>query len=529
VEIGPALAEARTKAGLTVADVSERTRIRRAIISDIERDDYSACGGDFYARGHIRAIAKVVGTDPVQLIDEYDENVAARSRQEPQTPPDPRTWWQAAVRHDPHGWRNAVGLPAQETQAEPQSNTPLATRPQPQSDGQPETLPQSAVPPVTRPQPLSDAPPVTLPQSAVPPVTQPLSDAPPVVRPQLKSAAPLGTDPDTRPRAEASADPAPTERASRSSAAEDLLAAAEKMRQAGAQAVRRSAGRIWQLRPERSHGDATRQVSAEAVRRSAGRIWQLRPEQFRGGAVRQVGADLVQGLLRMRTAGRRLSWITGAIVILLAGLIAAIYALVSGPGPSTSHATMTQKHATTGIRPVRTVHTARSGSARPSARPSAQPPAQPSQRAVPVTPVSATAFGPGGRGQGDNPQLAALAIGARSGSGWQTNWYTTAKFGGLQAGTGLLLDLGKPVTVSSVRIVLGPAPGGALELRAGNAPVLSDLRPVSRTAGTGGTLTLDPGQPVRARYLLIWFTRLPPDSSGTYQATIYHVTLTGTG
>ncbi len=518
MEIGPALAEARTKAGLTVADVSERTRIRRAIISDIERDDYSACGGDFYARGHIRAIAKVVGTDPVQLIDEYD---AARSSQEPQTPPDPKTWWQAAVRHDPHGWRNAVGLPAQETQAD----TPLATQPQPQSDGQPETLPQSAVPPVTRPQ--SAVPPVTRPQplSDMPPGTQPLSDAPPVARPQPKSAAPLGTDPDTRPRAVASADPAPTEGAPRSSAAEDLLAAAEKMRQAGAQAVRRAAGRIRQLQPERSPGDATRELGAEADRRSAARIWQLRPGQFRGDALRQVGADLVQGLLRMRTAGRRLSWIIGAVVILLAVLIAAIYALVSSPGPSASHATVTQKHATTGIRPVRTVHTARSGSARPSAQPSAQP----SQRAVPLTPVSATAFGPGGRGQGDNPQLAALAIGARSGSGWQTNWYTTAKFGGLQAGTGLLLDLGKPVTVSSVRIVLGPASGGALELRAGNAPVLSDLRPVSRTADAGGTLTLDPSQPVRARYLLIWFTRLPPDSSGTYQATIYHVSLTGTG
>src|ERR1700722_19792941 len=63
---------------MTVADVSERTRIRRAIISDIERDDYTSCGGDFYARGHIRAIAKVVGTNPVPLIEEYDESVVAR-------------------------------------------------------------------------------------------------------------------------------------------------------------------------------------------------------------------------------------------------------------------------------------------------------------------------------------------------------------------------------------------------------------------------------------------------------------------
>jgi Helix-turn-helix domain/Domain of unknown function (DUF4115) len=72
VSVGADLEEARRRAGLTVAQVSERTRIRTAIISDIEHDDYCACGGDFYARGHIRAIAKAVGTDPGPLIGEYD-------------------------------------------------------------------------------------------------------------------------------------------------------------------------------------------------------------------------------------------------------------------------------------------------------------------------------------------------------------------------------------------------------------------------------------------------------------------------
>jgi hypothetical protein len=72
VNIGGALAEARSEAGLTITEVSKRTRIRETIIRDIERDDYSACGGDFYARGHIRAIARVVGADPVPLIEQYD-------------------------------------------------------------------------------------------------------------------------------------------------------------------------------------------------------------------------------------------------------------------------------------------------------------------------------------------------------------------------------------------------------------------------------------------------------------------------
>jgi transcriptional regulator with XRE-family HTH domain len=72
VGIGEALAEARHQAGLTVAEVSQRTRIREALIGDIENNDYSACGGGFYARGHIRAIAKATGAAPEPLIREFD-------------------------------------------------------------------------------------------------------------------------------------------------------------------------------------------------------------------------------------------------------------------------------------------------------------------------------------------------------------------------------------------------------------------------------------------------------------------------
>jgi cytoskeletal protein RodZ len=73
VGIGDTLAEARRQAGLTLAQVSQQTRIRESIIAAIEQGDFSPCGGDFYARGHIRSIAEVVGTDPVPLVREYDE------------------------------------------------------------------------------------------------------------------------------------------------------------------------------------------------------------------------------------------------------------------------------------------------------------------------------------------------------------------------------------------------------------------------------------------------------------------------
>jgi cytoskeletal protein RodZ len=73
VSIGEALAEGRREAGLTITQVSQRTRIRESIVRAIEQGDFSACGGDFYTRGHLRSIAAAVGVDPGPLIREYDE------------------------------------------------------------------------------------------------------------------------------------------------------------------------------------------------------------------------------------------------------------------------------------------------------------------------------------------------------------------------------------------------------------------------------------------------------------------------
>ena len=72
MSIGEDLAQARRRAGLSVTQVSQQTCIRETIIRGIEQDDYRACGGDFYARGHIRAIAWAVGADPGPLVAAYD-------------------------------------------------------------------------------------------------------------------------------------------------------------------------------------------------------------------------------------------------------------------------------------------------------------------------------------------------------------------------------------------------------------------------------------------------------------------------
>lgn len=77
MSIGDALAAGRRQAGMTVTQVSQRTCIRETIIRSIERGDFSTCGGDFYARGHIRSVGRAVGLDPEPLIEEYDATMGA--------------------------------------------------------------------------------------------------------------------------------------------------------------------------------------------------------------------------------------------------------------------------------------------------------------------------------------------------------------------------------------------------------------------------------------------------------------------
>jgi Helix-turn-helix domain len=318
MSIGATLAAARRHAGLTLGEVSQRTRVRETIIQAIEQDDYAPCGGDFYARGHIRAIAGAVGTDPAPLIEEFDET-----------------------------WRSAPEITA---------------------------------------------------------------------------------------------------------------------------------------------------------------------------------AEAFEPVMPVRTRERRRVRWTAVLAVLVLGVLGfAVYEFASGVGRTHHPAAAPGGHPAAGGTPAAAAATApgaqvSTAQASPAATPSA-PPVGPQV----LTPVSVAAFGPGG---GDDPQQAALAVRGNPRARWHTDWYTTPHFGNLYAGTGLLLDMGRTVTVTSVRLSLG-TPGADLQLRAGGRPVLADLGMVARRSGAGGTVQLPLGTPVHARYLLIWFTKLPPDPSGTYQVSVYRIGVQG--
>ncbi|MFE6470407.1 helix-turn-helix domain-containing protein [Streptomyces rochei] len=84
--VGRALQQARIAAGLTVDDISTATRVRIAIVHAIEADDFAPCGGDVYARGHIRTLAKAVGLDPAELVAQFDADHGGRPAPTPAAP-----------------------------------------------------------------------------------------------------------------------------------------------------------------------------------------------------------------------------------------------------------------------------------------------------------------------------------------------------------------------------------------------------------------------------------------------------------
>ena len=163
----------------------------------------------------------------------------------------------------------------------------------------------------------------------------------------------------------------------------------------------------------------------------------------------------------------------------------------------------------------------------PPRRPTAPRPPPPAPASQALSIAGATAFGPGGAGTGDTPQNANLAVDSLYSTGWRSDWYTTAAFGNLKPGTGLLLDLGRRVTINDAQLDLGGFSGADIQLRAGNTASPGDLHEVASANGVSGRVTVNLKTPARAKYLLIWFSQLPPDGNGTYQAAVYHVIVRG--
>ena len=80
MSLGSLIAKARIDARLSLEDLAAKTNIRISVLSEIEKDNFAHCGGETYARGHIRNIAAVLKADQKEFIRIYDEEQASEVR-----------------------------------------------------------------------------------------------------------------------------------------------------------------------------------------------------------------------------------------------------------------------------------------------------------------------------------------------------------------------------------------------------------------------------------------------------------------
>ena len=71
--LGSLITQARKSAGLSIDDLSESTNIRSALLREIESNNFVNCGGETYARGHLRNLALKLGVDPQVFLTAFED------------------------------------------------------------------------------------------------------------------------------------------------------------------------------------------------------------------------------------------------------------------------------------------------------------------------------------------------------------------------------------------------------------------------------------------------------------------------
>ncbi|MTA49681.1 MAG: DUF4115 domain-containing protein, partial [Actinobacteria bacterium] len=80
MSLGQFMQGARESAGLSIDELASRVSVRPGLLIEMEKNKFVNCGGDTYARGHLRNIAVHIFVDPQTLIDLYNEEHSSESR-----------------------------------------------------------------------------------------------------------------------------------------------------------------------------------------------------------------------------------------------------------------------------------------------------------------------------------------------------------------------------------------------------------------------------------------------------------------
>jgi serine/threonine protein kinase len=135
----------------------------------------------------------------------------------------------------------------------------------------------------------------------------------------------------------------------------------------------------------------------------------------------------------------------------------------------------------------------------------------------------------------EETQQAKFAIDGKMSTDWSSQWYASPQFGQLKAGSGLMIDMGRQVRFTAVTVTFNAEQGAQVKLLVGNFSArskqnLDSMTPVASADNPTGAYTFHITSKTTGRYLVIWFTRLPPmpGSTGKYEAQVFNVTIRGT-
>jgi len=78
--LGSTIRDAREAARISLESLSDSTSIRIGLLTEMENNNFSHCGGDTYARGHLRNIANRIGLNPQILLDLYNDQHSTEKR-----------------------------------------------------------------------------------------------------------------------------------------------------------------------------------------------------------------------------------------------------------------------------------------------------------------------------------------------------------------------------------------------------------------------------------------------------------------
>ena len=80
MSLGALITKSRADARLSIEDLAKVTNIPSTLLRDMENDNFAKCGGETYARGHLRNIAAKLGVDERIFLDLFETEVTAPTK-----------------------------------------------------------------------------------------------------------------------------------------------------------------------------------------------------------------------------------------------------------------------------------------------------------------------------------------------------------------------------------------------------------------------------------------------------------------